>query len=55
MLFMAFDISISCMAASRQQERRNNIPAKNSVDVFLDEHYPDELLNKIYNNKKDIM
>ena len=54
-LFMTFDIAISCMAATRQQERRNNIPAKNSVDVFLDEHYPDKLLNKVYNNKKDIM
>lgn len=53
-IFMAFDITISCMAADRQQRRRNNLPPKDAVDVFLDEHYPDELLNKIYNNKKDI-
>lgn len=54
MLFMAFDITISCMAGSRQQERRQNIPATGPVDEFLDRTYPDELLDKIYNNKKDV-
>ena len=54
MLFMTFDIVISCMAANRQQERSKNIPAKNSIDIFLDYAYPDEYLNKIYNNKKEI-
>ncbi len=54
MLFMTFDITISCMAGSRQQERRQNIPAKGAVDMFLDRYYPDELLNRIYNNKKDV-
>ncbi len=53
-LFMTFDITISCMSGNRQQERRNNIPAKNSLDKFLDKMYPDELLDKIYNNKKDV-
>lgn len=55
MLFMIFDITISCMAGSRQQERRQNIPAKNFVDEFLDRTYPDELLNRVYNNKKDVV
>lgn len=55
MLFMTFDIVISCMAGSRQQERRQNIPAKDSVDEFLDRMYPDELLDRIYNNKKDVV
>lgn len=54
MLFMTFDITISCMAGNRQQERYQNIPAKGPVDEFLDRVYPDELLNKIYNNKKEI-
>lgn len=54
MLFMLFDISISCMAADRQQERRNNIPADSKIDIFLDNNYPDELLDKVYNNKKEI-
>ena len=41
MLFMTFDITISCMAANRQKERHNDIPAKNQVD-------------KVYNNKEEI-
>lgn len=53
-LFMAFDITISCMAGNRQQERRQNIPANSAVDEFLDRNYPDELLDRIYNNKKDV-
>ncbi len=53
-LFMIFDITISCMAGSRQLERRENIPANGPIDEFLDKNYPDELLDKIYNNKKDV-
>ncbi len=55
MLFMTFDIVISCMAGNRQQERRQNVPAKGPVDEFLDRVYPDELLDRIYNNKKEIV
>lgn len=54
MLFMTFDITISCMAANRQDERHNHIPAKNKIDVFLDYVYPDEYLDRIYNNKKEM-
>lgn len=54
MLFMIYDIGISCMAASRQQERHNDIPAKNQIDIYLDNTYPDEYLDKIYNNKIEI-
>ena len=54
MVFMIFDITISCMAGTRQKERRNYLPAESKVDHFLDKYYPDEVLNKIYNNKKDI-
>ena len=53
-LFMSFDIGISCMAASRQEERRKDIPPKNSLDEFIDKAYPDEYLDKIYNNKKNV-
>lgn len=55
MMFMTFDIVISCMAGNRQQERRQNVPADGLVDEFLDHTYPDERLDKIYNNKKDIL
>lgn len=53
-IFMAFDISISCMAADRQKERHDGTPPQNRIDEFLDKAYPDELLNRIYNNKKEI-
>lgn len=53
-LFMTFDIGISCMAAARQEERRKDIPPKNSLDEFIDKEYPDEYLDKIYNNKKNV-
>ena len=53
-LFMIYDITISCMAGNRQKERRNQIPPKNIVDEFLDNTYPDELLDSVYNNKKEI-
>ena len=54
MLFMTFDIVISCMAGNRQKERHQNIPPSGVVDEFIDRMYPDELLDKIYNNKKEV-
>ena len=53
-LFMTFDIIISALAANRQQERRENIEPKNNLDVFLDKAYPDEFLDRIYNNAKNV-
>lgn len=53
-IFMIADIVISCMAGVRQDERHKNIPPKNNVDIFLDNNYPDEFLDKVYNNKKEI-
>ena len=53
-IFMTFDITISCMAANRQEERHKNVPAQNSVDKFVDRAYPDEFLDRIYNNKREI-
>ena len=53
-IFMIFDITISCMAANIQEERHKNVPAQNSLDEFLDKAYPDEFLDKVYNNKKEI-
>ena len=54
-LFMTFDITISCMAGNRQKERHQNIPPKNSLDAFIDKMYPDEYLDRIYNNKKEVV
>ena len=47
-----FDATISSIACYRQAERREGILPTNSVERFLDLHYPDEYLNKIYNNAK---
>lgn len=53
MIFMTADIVLSCMAGVRQDERHNNIPPKNSIDEFLDNNFPDEFLDRVYDNKKD--
>ena len=53
-IFMFFDCTISTLACLRQTERRNNIEAKNKLDIFLDKYYPDDLLNKIYSNAEVI-
>lgn len=50
-VFMVFNISISSLAARRQYERREHIAPENEIDEFLDEHYPDEFMNKVYANK----
>ena len=52
-IFMVFNITISCLAAERQKERRNNIEAENKIDIFLDNYYPDEYMDKIFANKKN--
>ncbi len=54
MIFILFDISVSCIACIRQEERKQNIAPKNSLDVFLDNKYPDDFMNKIYNNRISI-
>lgn len=52
LVFMTFNILISGAAVYRESERAQNIPAQNSVQVFLDTHYPDDFLHKIYPNMK---
>lgn len=52
-IFMAFNITISCVAAERQTQRRKNIQPESEFDVFLDEHYPDEVMDRIFANKKE--
>ena len=55
MLFMVFNISISCIAGIRQKERMNNIPPSNEFEKFIDTHYNDDYMNRIYTNKIDII
>ena len=51
-IFIFLDIIISYMAGIRETERRNNIEAKNGIDIFIDKNYSDEFMEKIYNNRK---
>lgn len=52
-IFMIFNISISCLAANRQAERRKNIACENKLDIFLDKYYPDEYMDRIFANKQN--
>lgn len=49
-VFMLFNMLISAMALERQSQRRSGVPPTNTISRFFDEHYPDELLKKIYPN-----
>ena len=53
-IFMLLNIIISCIAIYRQKQRLMNIEPQNEIDKFLDTYYPDEYLDKIYANKKNI-
>ncbi len=52
MIFIIFDVFISIVATTRQNERAEGIEAKNYFDQFLDRTYPDEMLDKIFHNRK---
>ncbi len=53
-VLLLFDCTISILACNRQTERRNNLKPNSALKVFLDKHYPDEYLNRIYNNAKTV-
>ncbi len=53
-IFMVFDITISCAAATRQTQRREKIEPQGKIDLFLDKYYPDEYMDKIFANKKTV-
>ena len=53
-IFMLLNITFSWATGERQRERKENISANSRFDVFLDEHYPDEYMDKIFANKKDV-
>ncbi len=54
-IFILWDICISCVAVDRQMRRRHNIEPGNKLDVFLDKYYPDEYIDKVFSNKKDVV
>ena len=53
-VMLLFDCSISFAATYRQKERKENLEPSNKIEVYLDKYYPDDYLNKIYNNAKDV-
>lgn len=50
LVIFIIDAIISILACNRQKNRRENITAKTKLDKLLDTYYPDEKLNRIYNN-----
>ncbi len=53
-IFIIIDCTISIAASHRQWERKEGIKPNNQIEIFIDEKYPDERLDKIYENKKDV-
>ena len=51
-IFMVFNINITIFSSLRQNARSKNIAPQNNIDLFYDTYYPDELLNKIYVNRR---
>ncbi|MDB2086501.1 putative ABC transporter permease [Clostridium paraputrificum] len=49
-IFIAIDLIISAFAVRRQSSRVHGKKPINHIDIFLDKHYPDERLKKIYPN-----
>lgn len=49
-IFLCANMLLSSIAVARWSNRVANIPAKNSVEVWLDERYPNEMLQEIYPN-----
>ncbi len=50
LVFMLANTLISACAVARMSQRHQNIPASGVIDAFLDKHYDDERLTKIYPN-----
>lgn len=51
-IFMIFNMLISMLAGYRQLERTRNIEANTKLERFLDEHYPDSVMDIIFSNKQ---
>lgn len=53
-ILMFFNITISSLAAIRQKYRNENVEPQNKLEEFLDEKYPDEYMDKVFANKKQV-
>ncbi|MBR2100749.1 MAG: putative ABC transporter permease [Eubacterium sp.] len=52
--FFVFDGTLSAAAALRMDERKTDAEPSNRIEIFLDEHYDDETMHKIYANSQDV-
>ena len=52
--FFVFDAALSAGAAVRMDQRQKGVPADNKIEVFLDDHFDDETMHKIYANSKSV-
>lgn len=50
--FMVCNMAVSALALARYSSRAAGAEAGNAVEVFLDEHFPDERMDRIYPNAK---
>ena len=50
LVFMTVNIVLSGMALARYSDRYGGKPAENGVESFLDAHYPDERMERVYPN-----
>lgn len=53
-IFMIFNITISALALYRQKQRYFSIPPSNILSRIIDKYYPDEKMNKIFQNQKKL-
>lgn len=52
--FFIFDAGLSAVAVLRWNERKEGLEPSNRIEIFLDEHFPDERMKKIYANSRDV-
>lgn len=52
--FFIFDAALSAVAALRWNERKEGKAPSNIIEVYLDEHFPNERMQSIYANSKDV-
>lgn len=54
LVFIIFDSIVTFGAELRHAERRDGIPAENLYEELLDYYFPDEVLDKIFQNVKSV-
>ena len=53
-LFMCCNVIMSCMALIRYDEREKGIEATEAWQIYMDEHYDDAKMQRIYPNAKGV-